>query len=83
VSGAEFAVVTDVEQITDTATGRRLSLWRQAIGATAPPTRDEIAARAHAIYLQRRGTGGSDLDDWLQAERDLLSLRDSELQTSR
>jgi len=72
-----------VEQRTNTPIDRRLSLWRQAIGDTAVPTRAEIAARAHAIYLQRGGIGGSDLDDWFQAERDLLSRRTSELLTSR
>jgi len=41
------------------------------------------AARAHAIYLQRGGTGGSDLNDWLQAERDHLFRRTSELQKLR
>jgi hypothetical protein len=52
---------------------RGLSLWRQAIGDTAGPTYEEIAARAHAIYQQRGGMGGSDLNDWLQAERDLFN----------
>ncbi|MCG3148258.1 MAG: hypothetical protein PCFJNLEI_01701 [Verrucomicrobiae bacterium] len=31
----------------------------------------EIAKRAHEIYLARGGTHGCDLDDWLQAEREL------------
>lgn len=31
----------------------------------------EIRARAYEIYLQRGEQHGSDLDDWLQAERDL------------
>jgi Protein of unknown function (DUF2934) len=65
---------------TDAHRDRRPSLWRQAIGETAFPTHAEIAARAHAIYLQRGGTGGSDLNDWLQAERDYLFGRASDLQ---
>jgi hypothetical protein len=70
-----------MEQGAAVSTDHRLSLWRQAIGETAFPTHEEIAARAHAIYLQRGGTGGSDMDDWLQAERDYLGKRTRELQT--
>jgi hypothetical protein len=75
VSGAEFAERSNMEHRIDAPSDRRLSLWRQAIGDTTLPTHDEIAARAHAIYLQRGGTGGSDLNDWLQAERDYLFAR--------
>ncbi|HYN08314.1 MAG TPA: DUF2934 domain-containing protein [Vicinamibacterales bacterium] len=39
------------------------------------PSHDEIAARAYAVY-QNRGEGhGQALDDWLQAERELLQER--------
>jgi hypothetical protein len=33
-----------------------------------------VSARAHQIYLERTGRGreGSALDDWLQAEREVL-----------
>jgi hypothetical protein len=34
---------------------------------------EEIAQRAYAIYEQRGRLPGSELDDWLQAERDLLT----------
>lgn len=61
-----------MEYRTAAPTDPRLSQWRQAIGDVALPTHEEISARAHAIYLQRGGTGGSDLNDWLQAERDYL-----------
>ena len=36
---------------------------------------DEIAERAHEIYLLRGGTNGGDLTDWLQAERECLFAR--------
>jgi len=36
------------------------------------PTRDEIARRAYEIYVARGKTGGSDTEDWFQAERELL-----------
>jgi len=35
------------------------------------PTRDEVAQRAYDLYQQRGGGDGRDLEDWLQAERDL------------
>jgi hypothetical protein len=35
------------------------------------PTNEQIAARAYEIFLTRGGTHGSDLEDWLQAEREL------------
>jgi hypothetical protein len=40
---------------------------------TAPPqvTHGEIARRAYLLFLARRCEHGRDLDDWLQAEREL------------
>jgi hypothetical protein len=35
------------------------------------PSNDEIERRAHEIYVERGGIHGRDLDDWLQAEREL------------
>ncbi len=43
----------------------------------AQPTHAEIAKRAHEIYEARGGSHGSDLEDWLQAERE-LKARNSE-----
>ncbi len=37
--------------------------------------RDLVAARAFEIYQERGGTDGMDLDDWLQAERELMNRR--------
>ena len=34
--------------------------------------RDQIARRAHELYLSRNGGDGSDLEDWITAEMDLL-----------
>jgi hypothetical protein len=38
------------------------------------PTYEQIAARAYQIYLERGCQHGHDLDDWLQAEYELLQL---------
>ncbi len=35
-------------------------------------TEARIRARAHEIYMARGGAPGSDLEDWLQAEREVL-----------
>lgn len=37
------------------------------------PTRDQIEVRAYEIYLQRGGSDGNDVQDWLQAESELLA----------
>jgi Protein of unknown function (DUF2934) len=38
---------------------------------------DPIAERAHDIFIERGGAHGSDLDDWLQAERELGTVPDA------
>jgi hypothetical protein len=35
------------------------------------PSLEQIAQRAFEIHLERGGIDGRDLDDWLQAEREL------------
>jgi hypothetical protein len=37
------------------------------------PTREEIEIRAYQIYQERGGAEGSDVEDWLQAESELLN----------
>ena len=41
--------------------------------APAPAPHEEISVRAHGLFLERGAVDGWDLDDWLQAERDLLA----------
>jgi hypothetical protein len=36
------------------------------------PTPEEIRQRAYEIYDSRHGAPGDELEDWLQAERELL-----------
>ncbi len=43
------------------------------------PTDQEIAARAYQIYLERGRLGGHEIDDWLQAEYELMQLPVREL----
>ena len=39
--------------------------------AGSQPSPDKIAKRAHEMFLARGGAPGFELDDWLQAEREL------------
>jgi len=45
----------------------------KAVRAVSRPTQQEIAFRAHQIFLERGASPGLELDDWLQAERELTA----------
>jgi hypothetical protein len=38
------------------------------------PTHQDVAARAYQIYVERGRLPGHDVDDWLQAEYELMQL---------
>ena len=40
--------------------------------AEGHPTREEIELRAYQIYIERGGAHGQEMEDWLQAERELV-----------
>jgi hypothetical protein len=42
------------------------------------PTREEIEMAAYALYLERGGGDGYAVDDWLQAERELMEGADAQ-----
>jgi len=46
----------------------------KTVRTAAPPTEQQIAARAHQIFLERGGAPGFELEDWLQAERELKGV---------
>jgi hypothetical protein len=52
-----------------------------SVSATVRPagangvTKAQIAARAYQLYMARGGSHGYDIEDWLQAERELLGGR--------
>jgi hypothetical protein len=56
----------------------QVSLWRQATGTASlfSYSQAEVAARAYLIYLSRLPAQASDMQDWLEAER---QLRDEKL----
>jgi len=39
------------------------------------PTEEQIRSRAHEVFLQHGSQPGHDLDNWLQAEHELMQLR--------
>jgi len=51
-------------------TVRQTSKGKRATPAPEP-TREDIERRAYEIYLERGGTEGCEMEDWLQAEREL------------
>jgi hypothetical protein len=51
-------------------TGRQTSTRKRA-SPPPQPTREDIERRAYEIYLERSGTEGCEMEDWLQAEREL------------
>lgn len=61
---------------TDEAADRTLSTQSAGgDGHSTNPTYDEIAEAAYHRYLQRGGNDGGDFDDWVEAERELRSRR--------
>jgi Protein of unknown function (DUF2934) len=40
-------------------------------GPATTPSPDEVRRRAYELYVRRGGTHGNDLEDWLEAERQL------------
>ena len=45
----------------------------KAVRTASRPSEQEIAFRAHQIFLERGASPGLELDDWLQAERELIA----------
>jgi hypothetical protein len=43
--------------------------------STREPTHEEISVAAYHRYLRRGGIGGDQFSDWVEAERELRSLR--------
>ncbi len=43
----------------------------EATGSGSGLNRDEIARRAYELYLRRGSRNGHDVEDWLEAERQL------------
>jgi len=51
--------------------------------AESSPTLEEIELRAYQIYVERGRTHGQDVEDWLQAERELVVKYGKPVQKAR
>ena len=54
--------------------GRRIQRHAEDSSANHAPSQQEISRRAYEIYLERGSLPGNELDDWLQAERELQKI---------
>lgn len=53
---------------------KELKIQDKGMGAINLLTHDQIAARAYQIFIERGREPGHDLDDWLQAQYELLQM---------
>jgi hypothetical protein len=52
--------------------------------SNSAPTPKQIRERAFEIHIERGGIHGCDLDDWMQAERELQErFKDREMETRK
>jgi len=56
------------------ATARTTQLATETI-----PQEEQIRRRAYELYAQRGNAPGSELDDWLRAESEILMAREEEM----
>ena len=52
---------------------RTLQVARKPRASKVTPTLEQIQLRAYEIFLERRGAPGNQIEDWLQAERELAA----------
>lgn len=68
----DIASVTPVEPIATAADRRGVSA-----DSMYRPAYDDIAREAYLRYLRRGGSNGSDIEDWIEAERELAGRNSS------
>lgn len=61
---------------TDVTNTTRLESLETGAQTNGPTLEDRIRKRAHEIHQARGGTPGQNLDDWLQAEREIKAEPD-------
>jgi hypothetical protein len=65
--------MSSTKAVKDRITGRELESQTKArvVSRLLRPRDDEVRRRAFEIHVQRGGLRGYDLDDWLEAEKEL------------
>ena len=48
---------------------------KMGVEVAGAPSQEEIAVRAHELFIQRGGVSGHELEDWLLAEQELREKR--------
>ena len=64
-----------LEQPTEEQAGSTAPSTQSSATPQSEPTTQQIAQRAYEIYQARGGTEGQDMEDWLQAERELTGSK--------
>ena len=54
-------------------------LVKRAGENAALPLEERVRLRAHQLYIERGNESGSEIDDWLQAEEELLAAQEARL----
>ena len=70
-----------------------MSIMSKPLGKSSPgsepqiaeghPTREEIELRAYEIYIERGGGHGQEMEDWVQAERELVEKYGEPIQKAK
>ena len=60
-------------------TGRKTARTVDTPSQRPAPTAADVARRAYELYEARGGAPGADLEDWLQAERELNAVQRDEV----
>lgn len=47
------------------------------------PVEERIRLRAYELYIERGSANGSELDDWLQAEDEILASQDRSIEEGK
>jgi hypothetical protein len=65
--------MSSIKAVKERITGRELESQTKAriVSRVLRPSDDEVRRRAFEIHFQRGGLRGCDLDDWLEAEKEL------------
>jgi len=50
---------------------------KSQLDTETPTIEEQIRLRAHEIWVQRGGEGGSELDDWLVAEQEVCRAQEA------
>jgi hypothetical protein len=71
VQGGKTALLAPPTDARAQASGEAAAPQASGDTTAAAIDREQLAARAYELYLARGGSDGRDMEDWLEAEREL------------